>query len=61
MKFPKKAKRIKNIKHMIEIIKWAKGFAEYKKVFDKNWCLLIGRWLYFNFNKSHNDYIVFKP
>lgn len=56
-----RAKSIRKIKHMFEVIKWARQFPEYRKVFSKNALYYIWKWLRFNWNRSTGgvDYLKF--
>ena len=56
-----KAKKVRKIKHMIETIKWARQFTEYKHAFDRNLFYYVCKWLKYNWNgrKNPNGYLRF--
>ena len=56
-----RAKYIKNILHMIEIVNWAKTFPEYRKVLSKPTCVYVAKWLLINWFTKKNvfNYVVF--
>ena len=55
-----KAKKITRVKHMVEVIKWARNFPEYRIAFDKPLFTYVWEWLKFNlFNSNNIDYITF--
>lgn len=56
-----KASQIKHIKHMIEVIKWAKQFPEYKEFFHKCLIIYIWKWLVYNIWKKNKmvDFLIF--
>lgn len=48
------AQKIRKIKHMAEVIKWARGYTDYKHILDKNIIRLVAKWWYFNIKQKHN-------
>ena len=56
-----KAEKVRKIKHMIETIKWARQFTEYKHAFDRKLFYYVYKWLKYNWRNKNNvvDYLKF--
>lgn len=49
------AKKIKRIRHMVDVIQMARQYPEYRDVLDKNIIRYVWKWLHFSCLKKDNN------
>lgn len=54
-----KAKKIRRIRHMLDVLKWSCQYQEYRYIFNRWKIFYVCKWLWFNFFADNNAYLKY--